>query len=571
MGVTSPVRLRTDADFSQVQMPSGVEIEDVQDIILSLLYPRMLNAGQRAKVSGSRAIKIAGMLETSKGHIRIMRGPDIKSISVQRQKGGKYEDLATGPSDVQAFLEKHFHLPDMRVCLALNMWRFDVDAAPVQSGQEDYGDDPRIPELVEMYRTALTVETIEDRAKDLDGRILEGQRALGQSAELEEKLERAREKLAAIALPELAADEISLLKGKEARLDEFDQQIGRLIHEEDTERRQVDMLLPNKPYRQPVFLVGLGIALMVSTISIVSHEEMRSIALVNIFAVGLVAWVLLQYFNNLGRASVHQVRLESIKRRLNQLREEQVFFLEKIEHVLIHAGVSDEAELEKRVPMVDRLNEVIHKMEEQLDAVQSNAQYRQARDQLDTLIAERKELQAQREELPSFVMNSFQLENDLKSLDVDPVAVRNAGGTEDAGADEEQDTTAFQRLRRVAELAGLWQGSSLDLATQKMWSKICGHVLSDRFANVALTTGGELEVSDLTQEQLELWFSTRSSEVRAVQAALALAMKVNAEEDALRSLWIGDPARALTPGHAAKFEPVFKSAAKKSHIVICKS
>lgn len=572
LGVKTPVRLRTDSDFSLVQLPEGLQAEDVQDIILSLLYPRKLNASQRAKVSGSGAIKILGVLETSKGAIRISRTGDIKNICVQREKNGRYEDLARGPADVQAFLEKHFHLPDMRICLALNMWRFDVDLAPVKGEAEDFGDDPRIPELIEMYRASLMIEQMEDRAKDLDAQIADGQKALGDSAELEEKLARAREKLASIALPDLSDEELQLLRGKETRLDEYDQQIRRLSHEEDSDRRQIDLCLPDKPYRQPLFWVGFVIAILVTTVSLVNHEEMRSVALINIFAFGILAWVLLQYLNNLGRASVYQVRLESIKRRLNQVREEQIIFLDEIEHVLIHAGVSNEDELAERLPMVERLQEVIAKLEAQAESLKSNPKYQSARGALDSLVAERKELKVKREELPAFVMNSFQLENDLKSLGVDPIAVLNSSTRDEAKAGEEAgELTPFQRLRRVAELSGLWLDDNLEQGTQKMWSKICGHVLNERFSKVGLTARGELEIGDLTEEQLELWVSTRSAEVRAVQAALALALKVNASVDALQSVWIGDPAQSFTPGHAAKFDPVFRSAAKKSHIVICKS
>jgi hypothetical protein len=570
-GAKGPVRLRMDEELSSVALPPGIAVDDVQDMILSLLYPARLNAAQRAKVSGPQDLKIAGVLETSKGPLRIFRGPDLKSVAVQRERNGRYEDLARGPSEVQAFLQKHFRLPELEVCLALNMWRFEVGTPEASVEATVMADDPRVPELIEMYKNSLKVEKIEDRLKEVEAQVVDGQKALGDSAEIEEKLGRAREKLDAIALPELSKEELALLRSKEARLDDFDQQIRRLSHEEDSDRRQIELCLPNKPYRQPLFWIGLVLTLVATTMSILNHETMRSYALANIVSVGLVAWVLLQYFNNMGRATVYQVRLESIKRRLNQVREDQVLFLEEIDHVLFHSGVSNEAELFDRLPMVEKLQEVVRRLEEQLETMRSDTRYVKARTELDSLVAERSQLRTERQSLPSFVMNSFQLENDLKSMGVDPVAVLNAATSTEPVSGEEEESTPFKRLRRIAEKVGLWEQGELDASAHKMWGKMCAHLLNERFSSVSLSADGQLLVGALNQEQLDLWFSTRASEVRVVQAALALALRVNLSSDDLQSVWIGDPGQSFTAGHATKFESVFRSAAKKNHIVTLKA
>ncbi|MBA2661685.1 MAG: hypothetical protein H0U74_05280 [Bradymonadaceae bacterium] len=577
LGCATPVRLKPDSQVAQLTLPAGVSAEDVQDVIVSMFYPQQLNARQKAKVSADQPAKIAAIFEDdANGRFRVVRDGDANTLRLQREESGTFKDLVRGPGEVHQQLTQRFKLPDYGIFLALNLWRFDESAPAPVADLSKFGSDPRIPDLIALYRQAVEVETIEDAVKSLEFEVEGAQKALGDFADVEQKLALAREKLAEIALPDLLPEEIELLRNKDEQLEEFDQQVGRLLAEEDAERRQIELLVPDKPYRNPIFWVGACMAVVAVGVSIASPESLCMASMANVIGAGVAAFVLLQYFNNLGRASVHQVRLESIKRRLNQVREEQIYFLEKIDHALIHAGVDDEQEIHKRVPKVARLREMIVRLEEQYNLLQSNPQHRKARAEADLMVRELKRLQKRRIELPSFVMSSYQLETDLESMGVDPNEVRD--GVEEVAKElaqvVEEELTPFQRLRRVAEMTGLWSARGLEVTTQKMWAKICSHVLSERFADVSLSDDGQLHIGSLTAEQLEMWSRTRSSEVRAVIAALALAMQVNADSASaglFRALWINDPVQELTPAHATKFESVFRSAAKKSQIVICKA
>ncbi len=589
-GYDKPTRLNPEAEFTLLDLPRGVDAEKVQDLLISMLYPRYMSAQQQKSVQSADEATIVVVLASPQGQrFRLIREGDRWALRLQReQNGGVFQDIARGVEDVERALKELLKLPENGVFLALNMWRFEEPPAAAKPAATK--DDPRVPELIGMYRQALEVETIEDSIQSLELHLEQTQRALGDYAEVGDKLERARAKLASMTLPDITSEELEVLETQERQLDEFDQQIGRLLSEEDSERRQITLNVPDKPYRSPMFLLGVAVVVASIAVSVIFPPTLCVASMVNVIGAGMICWTLLAYFNDLGSASVHQVRLESIRRRLNQVREDQINFLEEIDHIMIHAGISDLEELSTKVPRAAKLQSVIERLEAQFKQLESNPQHKKGREKADKMQHELKSLHARRAELPEYVMNSYQLENDLQSLGADPAEIREKFAKESTGADGSADVlvaeiedapvekgaelTAFQRLRQVAELAGLWSGGQLDGATQKMWAKICGHVLSERFSEVVLTNNGVLEIGGLTADQMQMWSRTRSAEERVVILALALAMHVNsdpAKTGLLRSLWLSDLSQQLTAGHTEKFETVFRSASKKSQIVVCKA
>lgn len=589
LGYDKPVRLSLETELTQLALPRGVRAEQMQDVLLSLLYPRYLSAQQREVVSHDAAATIVLVLADARGdRYRLVREGDVWALRLQReQSGGAFQDVVRGAEAVEKALAELLKMPDIGVFLALNLWRFEEPPAAVNRSLMR-SRDPRVPELLAMYQQALEVESVEDSIQSLEQGVAQAQRALGEYAEVADKLERAREKMASMRLPDISQEELEVLRTKEAQLDEYDQQIGRLLSEEDAERRQIELNVPEKPYRSSLFLLGVAIGVTAIVVSVLFPQTLCMASMVNVLGAGMVCSALLAYFNELGRASVHQVRLESIRRRLNQVREEQIDFLERIDHILIHAGVRDPEELASQIPRKEKLQSVIERLEAQMKQLQSNPQYRKGREEAEQMQQQLKVLQKRRAELPDFVMNSYQLENDLQSLGVEPADIRvlleelsgeRAGQAEASMMGEASDSadeakTMFQRLREVAEQVGLWNGGQLDSVAHKMWARICGHVLSERFAEVSLASDGALRIGGLTAEQMQMWSRTRSAEERAVAVALALALHVNADEvraGLLRLLWLRDPGQELTAGHAEKFESVFRSASKKSQIVICKA
>lgn len=574
LGEDKPRRLRPEGALARLALPADLSVDQVHDLLISCLYPMYLGDEQHQRLQFSDAAKVAAIMESSRGLFRVIRRHDAMSVRLQRKTSDGYQTVASGAKDVQSALREKLHFPRLQVFFPLHLWRFDDEHLPTVAAGAEFGDDPRIPEVVEEYLTALEVETIEDEIKELDAQISEGKEALGEGAKVADKLKRAQEKLSEIAVDEISDDEIELLQNKEEHLDEFRAQLGRLRSQEDTELEQINRLIPDAPKRVPRFWIGVAIALIALVASFIFHETHRIVALAAIPGFALGGFELLHYFNNMGRASLHKVRLESIRRRISQVREKEILFAERIDHMLLHAGVEDEAELQQRIPKAAKLRRIIEKLEEKLESVQRNPEYRRARKELDTLELRIQDLRRRREELPSFVMNSFQLEDDLKTLGVDPVDVRDQAESQDQqDGQPEEFATPFDWLQSVAEWTEQWDGNGLEESVRAMWSKICGHVLGERFDDVDLCAEGELKIASLTDEQRELWQSTRTSEVHAIVVALALALHVNwcrkQTGAAFSSLWVSDPVETMTPVHVEKFESVFRSAAKNTQIVFC--
>jgi hypothetical protein len=546
-------------------LPDGISSVEVHSLILSLFYPDRVPEQLREEFERSDKVKLAVVLEGPDKLYRVLRRADASSLRLQVRKSGRFSGLAKGPRQTTELLADEIGLPDYETFIGLNLWRFDDDGL-YDSGAG--GLDERERELVDKYRSAVRIERLEDRIKNLESEIDSKKSALGKGARVEEKLEQARAKLDDLSLADLSEDDLELLSNKDERYEEFDHQLDRLLRQEEDERIDVEGKLPDRPWKVPVFWAGLCVGIGALITSIAMHDSLRPVASVNVVAFGLVAWVLLKYFTDLERASVHQVRLESIKRRLNQVREEQVAFGEKINHLLIHAGVDDEHELFERVEKTNKLEDIISQLEDKAIEIRRDPEHKAARAEIKELRDELAEVTAERDGLPEYVMSSFQLESDLKSLGIDP---KEALADNSAEA-EPIPESAFGRLKLAAERNGEWTSDGLVSSTRKMWGKICGHVLSDRFADVELDADGELRVRDMNDEQLAMWRRTRSSEERIVASALALAIHVNARrrrDDLFETIWVVDPREEFGSKYADAFDDVFGSAAKKSHIVLC--
>jgi hypothetical protein len=573
LGCDSPVRLATAPGVDRMSLPASLSTVDVHALIFALFYPDRIPPRLAEEFGGDQKIKLAIVFETDGKEYRVLRRGDISSLRLQVKEDGSFQSVVKGEKATSEALESTVGMPDFEAFATLNLWRFDDDALFAHkaglSGLDDTGR-----ELIEKYRTAVEVESLEDRIKNLEAELHDQKSELGQGAKVEEKLEQARTKFETLRLDDLADEDLALLADKDERVAEFNHQLDRLSGQEEDERIALDSKLPERPWNDPQFWAGLGIGVAAIAVSIALSNSLRQIAAVNVVGLGLVAWVMLKYFTDLERASVHKVRLESIKRRLNQVREKEVAYREKINHLLIHAGVEDENELFERVEKTHKLEDIIAQLETKVTEIRRVPSHKAASKRISEINSEREQLDEQRAELPEFVMSTFQLEGDLRSVGVDPHEVL-ADDDDDAESDE-PPKTAFGRLKLVAERTGQWSqsgsGGELTPRTRKMWGKICGHVLSDRFKGVELTADAQLCVRDFSDDQLEMWRRTRSSEERILSAALALALHVNTADRSgghFETIWVNDPRDDFGSDVADAFDEVFESAAKKSHIILC--
>ncbi len=562
----APARLDVESQVSVIKVPAGAASSEIQDLVLSTLYPTQTPHATRMALAGADEAKVAAVFEHRKRSYRILRRADPESLRLQVKESSGWRDLAAGSVAVDERLSQSLGRPDFEVFWALNLWRFERSSSQATTFDLD-ALDPKMRDVVLKFRLARAVETVEDALKSTESRIAERTKELGQGAALEDKLHKAKERLVEIEVSELSPKDLELLKEKDSLMQEFDFQLNRLEEQGATEKHQIDLIVPDTPTRTAPFWGGLVLAIG-SLIWAATDPSLRVVAFADVVGFGLVAWVLFNYFDGMERASLHQVRLESIKRRLNQVREEQVATNERINHVLIHAGVRDAKEMGERIEKAEGLTLVIEKMERRVQELRRDAGYMSALEDLERLKKRQVELVAERRELPEDTLSSFQLESDLRSMGIDPQLVLE----DTADSSPEEDEGPLQRLLSSAAIMGQWDAIELYPKTRKMWGKICGHVLGDKFSEVGVTSEGTLQIGDLDPEQIQMWRKTRPSEYEVLLRGLALAIQVGSDERSRRgmfeSLVIVDPASYLTAVQGKKLQEVFASAAQRTGVVI---
>lgn len=563
---TSPVKIRAEKDVDSITLPHPLRAEQIQDILLSIFYP------DRTPAKLALEYRNGGMVACSfrfRGKpFRILRKGGPESLRLQSGEGGNFQDVAQG-KNVESILKQSMGLPEFQVFWVLSLWRYDT--SPASNSKIDLDAfEPHVRDIVLRYRQARKIEAAEDRIKSLESRIAEKRRDLGKGMALEEKLGKAREKMREIEVSELSPEDVDLLQNSEFTFKEFQAQIDRLSREEEEERSRAFALLPTPFAKEPVFLVGLVVGLLAVAVSVaMSQTPWRAIALADSVGFGMCAYVLLNYYVGLERANVHQVRMESIKRRLNQVREEKVALEERINHILIHARIEDAKDVGERVEKAQKLRKIIEQMEAQVQDLRRDPAYVKGKTEIDKL---EKELEVARDAKPPSspdMMSAYQLESDLDSLGIDAAAV-----AQEDSEDAKDDFDPLTNLVEVAKLTQEWQGGQIVEKTRRMWAKIASFLLGERFKDVDLTADGELKVGALGAEQLAMWAKTRPSEHQALMVALLVALQVNAPEFSSRgffeSIVVPDPGRWLTADQTKKINEVFASAARRTPVILLK-
>lgn len=569
----SPVRLELTEPFVQLNLPSTVQAEHLKILLTSLFYPERLDNEQRRQVELGQDVKIAVVFEAA-GHIwRILRREDDASLRLQLRDTSSYRDVAQG-LDVPRALQEKLRFAPYPLFSSLNLWRLD-EALPAESERLSLTRlDEKTRTIVTRYRDALEIEALEDQVRAMEELKERTRQRLGEGAKLEDNLERAQSKMREIEIAELSKEDLKLLNEREERLGGYAQQILRLEAEEEQEREELNVWLPDKPWKNQYFWVGVVLAAVTIGLSVVMKDTMRPLAAGNVIGLGMSAWVLLRYFSDMERASVHIVRLDSIKRRLTQVKEEQVAFRERIGHLLVHAGVGNEAELLERFEKSSKLGEMIARMQEQLDKIRARPNYQQAKREIAEVERDLQDLRQRRASLGQSTFTAYQLERDLINLGVDPEQA--LGALNDDSPSKEQpayERDLFTRLAELARRSGLLTASGeLDPRVKSMWAKICGHVMGPRFKAVDLSAQGQLQIAGLHGEQLEMWSRTRPRELRAVAMGLAIAMVINLPTKLIgpNTVVLSDPAADLSSEHAQKMIDVLRSAARQTRIMLIK-
>ena len=568
-GHHKPTRLTFERDIGDVALPPSITINELREMITALFYPSWLSPQARETVESS-PVKLAVTFDFRSRRYRLVRKSDMESIKLQVRDEESFVDVIAGV-EVEDLLLQKMRFPSYHTFCVLHFWQFD-QPLPKQAVGANLGNlDAKSTEIVRSYRIAVAHERMEDRVKGLEGELAQARQTLGDGAKLEDKLSAAKQRLSEIQVNDLADNEIALLRSREERTLEFNEQIERLEQEEGKTRAQVDATMPDSPVKDPLFGGGLILALGALGASFVVEEALRFIALLDVIGLTMCAWALLQYFVSKERSSVHLVRLESIKRRFNQVREEHVAFHDRLHHLLIHAGVKSEEELNDRFEKSQRLSGIIDKMQAQYEKVSRRPDYQKASREVKSLSEALKQAQQEFEQMPKSVLSAYQLESDLQTLGIDPRDTLEDSGEESSAIPYDRDM--FTRLAEAARQTNQMSSQGLAPKAQGMWAKIVGHVLGGRFKSLTLNDKGEIDIQGMNPQQLQLWQNTRRREAHVVGASLALALLANAPESEheFRSLIIELPERTMSSEHANRLAAVFESASKRVQIIFVES
>lgn len=573
-GHHKPTRLTFERDIGDVALPPSITIRELREMITALFYPSWLSSESRENIETS-PVKLAVTFDFRSRRYRLLRKSDMESIKLQVRDDDNFVDVISG-IEVEDLLLQKMRFPSYHTFLVLHFWQFDQPLPKQRIGTNLGNLDAKSTEVVRSYRIAIAHERMEDRVKGLEGELMHARQTLGDGAKLEDKLNAARQRLSEIQVNDLSEDEVVLLGSREERAVEFNQQIERLEQEEGKARAQVDATLPDSPLKNPMFGFGVIIALGALGASFVVEEALRFVAMLDVVGLTLCAWMLLQYFVNRERSSVHLVRLDSIKRRSNQVREEHVAFHDQLHHLLIHAGVKSDGELNERFEKSQRLSAIIDKMNVQYEKVSGRPDYQKARREVQTLSQTLAEVKAEFETMPTSVLSAYQLESDLQTLGINPQETLESQEVEEQDGSSSSipyDHDMFTRLVEAARQTNQMSPTGLTSKAQGMWAKIIGHVLGGRFKSLTLNQQGEITIQGMSAQQIQLWQSTRRREAHVVAASLALALLANAPEaeHEFRSLIIELPERTMSSEHANRLAAVFDSASKRVQIIFVES
>lgn len=570
-GCRTPVRVRTKDVIKQFSLPPGMKTEDFHDLLTTVLYPTHTTSGLRLQLSQNEDVKIAAIFSDEKRKYRITRRSSVESLRIQAEREGKFVDVAKGRKEVEAFLVSKLGLPDFETFWTLNLWRFDSSPKGVSGLDADLLDN-RVRDIVMKYRLSLKAEGLEDRFKSLESEIKDIRKRLGKGIKLEDQLVKAKQRLNEVQVTQLSPEDLKLLNEKDDLLSHLHGQIDRLDVEKEDANYQLDKVLPASPTSNPLFWISLlfGAA---SIFVAFFMPQYRPVALINIFAFGICVWLLIKYYAQMERAGIHLVRLDSIKRRLAQVKEEHTTIRERLNHIMVHADARDAKELVERVATSEKLEGTINQMNSKVKALRNDPEYLRASGVLIEHEKKMREIKDQRANLPSEIMSSYQLEVDLQSMGIDPAAVRDEDDSEVSEVDAIEHTP-FERILEAAKQTSQFDGVDLHERTQKMWLKISAHVLGERFGKVSVKNSA-LIIGSLGADQMKMWKRTRPSEYQVVLSALALSIQVIgsgiSKRGAFSSIIISDFSKTLTGSQPKKLESVFASAGQKTNVIICRT
>lgn len=568
LGASGTERLGFAETTNRLEFSERNDAETFRTLLLNLLYPVECTDEERRVFEGHRDPQLA-LGFTKKGRdFRIARRAAGKSIRLQKRSDGEWKTVSRGARSVSEALRETFDRPALRTFRALNFWDFETPTlAAGGSGLDlsEYG--PEAAEMVEEYRETLELDRVERELARVRDRIEEIREQHEEGFRAEREYERAERRFDQLEESDLSEEEFEMLRERDERIEEYREALEELRDDEAEQRRSIERLDPDVPWRERAVHAALGIGLAAMAVSFFYAGSLRWVALVNPVAFGFVAWAFLVYLTDREKVNIHKVRVESIKRRRTEVRREMVEFREKIDHLLVHGEADSPDELLRRRREFEELEETLSDLEERVERYAENPAFREAKERLTELEDRRDSLEEAREELPDFGADLFQIENGLHAVGIDPDDI----ALDDDGSDERvpQHRRPFALLCDLARERRMWGGDGLAAEALGLWQKMAGHLLDPKFEDVVVGPDGEVGIASVASpDEFGGWLKDHRRERKLLAGTLALALHFRAHSgEGVETVVLLDPERDFSRSVSQGVVDLFERGPDRSHAV----
>jgi TolA-binding protein len=550
-------------ELTTIETPPDVEADQVIGVLVALLYPDS-DDGRRPdwlREAGGAA-RLGVIANQGDRTYRLLRASTPESLRLQTKRPNGFEQEAKGVEAVTRTLDEMLGRPSLGEFLVLNCWAFGRASQQLTMRVSETHEFSRSERrTLEAYRRAKRAERLEDELGGLEEERDQLRETWGEVFEREEKLRQAAAERKSLEHDRLDDEQLELLRHKETRVERLERKLEQLEERADSTRRAAEESAPTPPWHNRVFWGGLAAGVVAVGAGIWFEESHRWLMLLDAVGFGVALFVALKYLTRLERAGVHNVRLESTRRRSREIRQELVDLQERVDHILTHAEAETEAELIDKNERAEQLESTVERLERQLADVRDDDSYQDDRARLRTLERQMQTKRSELDDLRGSTPPVFELENQLHEMGINPKAGLERLEAHRSGSSGEGHAET-EPLRRVCERVGVCEAGQLTQGRLTgMWQKICGHVLGEPFSSVMMVDG-HLELGEGGRDAFDE--AAPSQSVARQQVLMALAFAAHAatasRSPGVSTLWVRHPRHLGRDVDAAAWDKVLGQA-----------
>ena len=550
-GVDRPARLSVEAGFCSLGLPAGADPGAFQALLLSVLYPSTVSAeqvleladgdGRRARIGAVFTVPgVAGRVH------KVYRRADPESIVIQEvPDGGRGREIARGIDAVKEVLARVHGLPaspdEFRMVHCADFGGFLPGASPAAAGAGD---------LVERYRDALRIETLESELSEVESRLADLERDLRKVGKRDKRMSDIEDRIAQIdkVLVQGGAD-LEIVRGYEGASKDLDGRVHDYQDQIVEARAQQDAIRPRPIWKEYALVGGAAVAMIATFASLVT--DMRPLALINIGAFTVAGWALLRRFGVQEQANGYMTRVEQVYRHVEGAQEERGTLEREFRAALRRLDLDTADDIGQLEDERDQL-EIKRTGLLRSNPEKTKGQLEQLQTEERELLSRLGDLRAERSQFGDYTVSPFELERQLEAYGVSVASLRSAEASDPRGL--------FAALAEVAVQRRQLRDDRLTEKTRAMLGRFGQHLLGPSFADVGVTASGTVQVAGLDTASVDRWLDRGGAEVRMLALAFTgalLATSPAALVGASRLLLLTYPYAGLDDGQRRKVRKLF--------------